>query len=71
MNDGNHTETGRLVLLYGKCFSFEWECDKEVFLRTGKARAVFIRMCNIWKHKRINRHIKMRLNDSLILSTTW
>ena len=44
-------------------------CEKEIKTRLGKANAVFGRLASIWKSKTLKLNIKIRLYESLVLST--
>ena len=44
-------------------------CDKECMIRVGKVASVFGRLVNIWKNKNISLAVKIKLYESLVIST--
>jgi len=44
-------------------------CDHNIKTRMGKANSNFGKLNNIWRSKKLNNNIKIRLYESLILST--
>ena len=44
-------------------------CDKECMIQIGKAASVIKRQVNIWKSKNISLEVKIRLYESLVIST--
>jgi len=44
-------------------------CDKECMMRIDKALSVFERLLNIWKSKNISLPVKVKLYESLVIST--
>ena len=53
----------------GSVLSHDSSCDNDIKIRLGKANSNFGRLNNIWRNKKLNHRIKLRLYDSLILST--
>ena len=53
----------------GSYLSRTGNCDKECLIRIGKAASVFGRLVNIWKSKNISLAVKIRLYESLVIST--
>jgi len=53
----------------GSYLSRTGNCDKECMVRIGKAASVFGRLVNIWKSKNISLAVKIRLHESLVIST--
>ena len=53
----------------GSYLSRTGNCDKEFMIRIGKAASVFGRLVNIWKSKNISLAVKIRLYESLVIST--
>jgi len=54
---------------YGRHISYKGSCEKDVGVRIGKAAAVFGKMRGVWKSSKISLRMKMRLYESVILST--
>jgi len=44
-------------------------CDKECMIKIGKAASVMERQVNIWKSKNISLEVKIKLYESLVIST--
>jgi len=44
-------------------------CDKECMIRIGKVASVFGRLVNIWKSKNMSLAVKIKLYESLVIST--
>jgi len=44
-------------------------CDKECTMGIGKASSVFGKLLNIWKSKNISLPVKVKLYESLVIST--
>ena len=53
----------------GSVISRDGSCDKDIKTRLGKASSTFGRLTSIWKNKRLNLQVKLRLYQSLVLST--
>ena len=54
---------------YLRAISNNRNCDRECTTRFGKASSVFGRLTNIWRNKDKNLTTKVRLYESLVLST--
>jgi len=72
-NVGNQLEVADKFHCLGSLLASGTSCDKEVSTGIGKESAVFTRMRNIWKCKRINTHMKTRLVLATLLDNceTW
>jgi len=57
------------ICYLGSCISFNGSCEKDVKVRIGKAATVFGKMKKIWRNNKISLEVKMRLYESIILST--
>jgi hypothetical protein len=67
---GGKSIAGVLDFCYlGSVISHDSRCDNDIKTRLGKAHANFGRLNNIWRSKTLNYRIKIRLYESLILST--
>ena len=44
-------------------------CDKDCQIRIGKASSVFWRLQDVWRNKHISLKVKVRLYESLVMST--
>jgi len=44
-------------------------CDKDCQIRIGKASSVFWRLQDVWRNKHISLKVKVRLHESLVMST--
>jgi hypothetical protein len=53
----------------GSVIARDGSCDKEIKTRLGKANTTFGRLTNIWRNKRLSLQVKIRLYESLVLST--
>ena len=53
----------------GSCVTSNGNCDKDCQQRIGKANSVFGRLKDIWKSKHISLKVKVRLYESLVMST--
>ena len=53
----------------GSYLSRTGNCDKECMIRIGKAASVLGRLVNIWKSQNISLEVKIRLYESLVIST--
>ena len=53
----------------GSVISRGGSCDKDIRTRLGKANTTFGRLSNLWKNKKLNLQVKVRLYESLVLST--
>ena len=53
----------------GSVISRDGSCDKDIKTRLGKANATFGRLTNIWKSKKLDLQVKLRLYESLVLAT--
>jgi len=53
----------------GSYISYNGSCEKDVRVDIGKAAAVFGQMTGVWKSSNISLRVKMRLCESVILST--
>jgi len=54
---------------FGSYISYKGSCEKDVTVRTGKAAAVFGKMRGVWKSSKISLRVKVRLYESVTLST--
>jgi hypothetical protein len=66
---GGQIENVEEFCYLGSVISRDGSCDKEIRTRMAKANTTFGRLTNIWKSKRLNLHVKIRLYESLVLST--
>ena len=53
----------------GRYIAYNGSCEKDVKVRIGKAATIFGKMRKIWKNNRIGLKVKMRMYESVILST--
>ena len=53
----------------GSIIQHNSSCDADIRSRIGKTNSVFARLNRIWKDRKLSLQIKMRLYESLILST--
>jgi len=53
----------------GSVISNNSSCDRDIKTRLGKANASFTKLHNIWRNRSLNIRIKIRLYESLVLST--
>jgi len=53
----------------GSHISYNESCEKDVRVRIGKVAAIFGKMREVWKSSKISLKVKMRLHESVILST--
>jgi hypothetical protein len=67
--DGNMIEDVTEFCYLGSVLSHDSSCDKDIKTRLGKANSNFGRLHCIWRSKVLNIKIKVRLYESLILST--
>jgi len=66
--EGTDVEVVEDFCYLGSYLSRTGNCDKECMIRIGKAASVFGRLVNIWKSKNISLTVKIRLNESLVIS---
>ena len=66
--EGTNVEVVEDFCYLGSYLSRTANCDKEC-IRIGKAASVFERLINIWKSKNISLAVKIRLYESLVIST--
>ena len=66
---GETVETVKEFCYLGSVISDNSSCDKEIKTRLAKANSVFGRLNNIWRSKTLSCSIKVRLYESLVLST--
>ena len=66
---GGQIENVEEFCYLGSVISRDGSCDKEIRTRMGKANTTFGRLTNIWKSKRLHLQVKIRLYESLVLST--
>jgi len=66
---GGQVEEVEQFCYLGSVITNDSSCDKEIKTRMGKANSTFGRLLNIWRNKRLNVKVKVRLYDSLVLST--
>jgi len=67
-------ETVEEFCYLGSVISDNSNCEKDIKTRLGKVNSVFGRLNAIWKSRHLNCNIKIRLYESLVLSTlkkTW
>jgi len=69
MAEGAEVEVVEDFCYLGNYTSNNGNCNKECSTRIGKASSVFGRLKNIWRNKNISLAIKVRLYESLVLST--
>jgi len=67
--DGNPIEYVEEFCYLGSIIQHNSSCDADIRSRIGKANSVFARLNRIWKDRKLSQQIKMRLYESLILST--
>ena len=67
--EGTNVEVVEDFCYLGSYLSRIGNCDKECMIRIGKAASVFGRLVNIWKSKNISLAVKIRLYESLVIST--
>jgi len=53
----------------GSHISYNGSCEKNVRVRIEKVAAVFGSVSGVWKSSKISLNVKMRLYESVILST--
>jgi hypothetical protein len=53
----------------GSVIAKDGSCDKDIKTRLGKANSIFGRLNNIWRNKRLNYKIKIRLYEALVMTT--
>ena len=53
----------------GSWLSTNGNCDKDCQIRIGKASRVFGRLQDVWRNKHISLKVKVRLYESLVMST--
>jgi len=63
--EGNPIEYVEEFCYLGSIIQHNSSCDADI----GKANSVFARLNRIWKDRKLSLQIKMRLYESLILST--
>ena len=66
---GGQVEEVEQFCYLGSVITNDSSCDKEIKTRLGKANTTFGRLTNIWRNKSLNVKVKVRLYDSLVLST--
>ena len=69
----NGTEVGNVdeFCYLGSWLSTNGNCDnKDCQTRIGKASSVFGRLQDVWRNKHISLKVKVRLYESLVMSTT-
>ena len=66
---GEQVEEVEQFCYLGSVITNDSSCDKEIKTRLGKANTTFGRLTNIWRNKSLNVKVKVRLYDSLVLST--
>jgi len=66
---GKQVESVEEFCYLGSVISDNGSCDKDIKTRLGKANSVFGRLNNIWKNKTLSTKIKIRLYESLVMST--
>jgi len=69
MAEGTNVEVVEDFCYLGSYLSRTGNCDKECMIRIGKAASVFGRLVNVWKSKSISLAVKVRLYESLVIST--
>jgi len=67
--EGTNVEVVEDFSYLGSYLSRTGNCDKECMIRIRKAASVFGRLVNIWKSKNISLSVKIRLYESLVIST--
>jgi len=67
--EGTNVEVVEVFCYVGSYLSRTENCDKKCMIRIGKAASVFGRLVNIWKSKNISLVVKIRLYESLVIST--
>jgi len=71
MAEGVEVEVVEDFCYLGSHISKNGNCNKECSTRIGKASSVFGRLKSIWSNKNISLEIKVRLYESLVLSTSF
>ena len=69
ITEGTEVELVEDFCYLGSNISRLGNCDKECTMRIGKASSVFGRLLNIWKSKNISLPVKVKLYESLVIST--
>ena len=80
-----HSTSSACLSVTGKCCVYVWKtsaiwgasyqvpgnsnCDKDCLTRIGKAASVFGRLKAVWKNKYISFPVKVKLYESLVMST--
>jgi len=67
--EGTNVEVVEDFCYLGSYLSRTGDCDKECMIRIGKVTSAFGRLVNIWKSKNISLAVKIRLYESLVIST--
>jgi len=67
--EGTNVEMVKDFCYLGSYISRTGSCDKECIVRIGKAASSFGRLSNVWKNKNIRLTVKIRLYESLVIST--
>ena len=67
--EGAEFELVEDICYLGSNISRLGNCEKECTLRIGKASSVFGRLVNIWKSKSLSLPVKVKLYESLVMST--
>ena len=52
----------------GSVIAKDGSCDRDIKIRLGKANSAFGRLNSIWRNKRLNCRIKIRLYEALVMS---
>jgi len=58
-----------MTFAMGSWLSTNGNCDKDCQIRIGKASSVFGRLKDVWRNKHISLNVKVRLYESLVMST--
>jgi len=66
---GRIVETIEEFCYLGSVINNNSGCDKDITTRLGKANSVFGKPDDIWKSRDLNCNVKIRMYDSLVLST--
>ena len=66
---GKQVEVVEEFCYLGSMISRKGDSERDIKTRIGKANAIFGRLNNIWKSKTLNTKIKIRLYESLVMST--
>ena len=69
MAGGKQVEVVEEFCYIGSMISRKGDSERDIKIRIGKANAIFGRLNNIWKSKTLNTKIKIRLYESLVMST--